>query len=160
MCTRVFKKRPYYADGAQIAIVSKMWLLRFLSGKFWRQTAVSPHSTACSICWATASDVRIQLCNSLRNNACVWNSASNFGKRLWKHLNHWSKFTGRNVWVVRNTKSGLRVSKRVEHQSVRTRGLDDLPHQQMTAMSREFVRWFVEIVVWQSKRLLRRWTSV
>ena len=76
-------------DGIQIAIVRVMWLLLLLSGKFWQQTAVSRiplHAGLVEIQsqkWADASHVWwIQLWNSLRNNACVWNSASNWGKTL------------------------------------------------------------------------------
>ena len=32
-------------------------------------------------------------------------------------------------------------------------GLDDLPQQQKTAMLKEFVRWFMEIVNWKSKKV-------
>jgi len=35
--------------------------------------------------------------------------------------------------------SGLSFLKRAEFQSVKIPGLDDLPHQQTTTMSREFV---------------------
>ena len=162
----MFKKGQNFADGVKITIVSMMRLLWFLSGKFWQQTAISRIPLYAvfvelqSQKWTGASHVRqIQLWSSLRNNMCVWNSAPNLGKRLWKHLNCWSKLMGRNAWVVSNATSGLSNSKRVEHQSVKTPGLDDLPYQETTAMSREFMRWFMEIIAWQSERLLRRWES-
>ena len=57
--------------------------------------------------------------------------------KLWKtFVNCWSKLTRRNAWVICNATIGLSVSKRVEHQWVKISGLDDLPHQQTTVMSR------------------------
>ena len=38
--------------------------------------------------------------------------------------------------------SGLSVLKRAECRSAKIAGLDDLPHQQTTTMSRELVLWF------------------
>ena len=110
----MFKKRLNFGDGAKIAIFSEIRLLQFFCSKFWQQTAVSRiplHAVFIELQpqkWAGASHVwQIQLCNILRNNVCMWNSASNFGKRLWKHLNRWSKFTGWNAWVVCSAISGL-----------------------------------------------------
>ena len=116
----VFKKRPNFADGAQMAIVSDMWLLWFLSSKFWQQTAVS--LIPLHVVFVELHPQNEHVTRSVdptmqqleKQHACVRNSASNFGIRLWKHLNCWSEFTGRNAWVVRNAMSGLRVSKKVE----------------------------------------------
>ena len=163
----MLKKIPNFADGMQIAIVSERRLLWFHSGIFWQQTAVSCiplHAVFVELQsqkWAGASHVRwIQLCNSLRNNVCVWNSASNFGKRLWKYLNHWSKFTERNSMSYTQCYEWFNIFKEGRTSVSEDPGLDELPHQQMTAILREFMRWFVEILVWQSERLLRRWAPV
>jgi len=43
--------------------------------------------------------------------------------------------------------SGLSSLKRAECRSVKIPGLDKLPHQQMTTMSREFMLWFTETVI-------------
>ena len=96
----MFKKRLNFADGVQIAIVSKMWLLRFLSGKFWQHTAVSHiplHTVFVELQpqkWAGTSRVRwIQLWNSLSNKQqcmCV-KYCFKLGKLF---VNCWSKLCG------------------------------------------------------------------
>ena len=83
-------------------------------------------------------------------------------KRTWGTMrnlfvNCWSELMGRNAWVIHNATS---VSKRVEHQSVKTPGLDDHLHQQTTTISREFVSDSWKSSFDSPKRLLRRWASV
>jgi hypothetical protein len=64
--------------------------------------------------------------NSLKNNVFVGNFAENLVNILQEHFE-------------RSAMSGLSVFKRAECRSVKIPGLDDLPHQQTTTMSTEFV---------------------
>ena len=74
---------------------------------------------------------------------CVWNFAANLVNILQRHFNCLTKHMGRTVWAEHSAMSGLSILKRAECWLVKIPGLNDLQHQQMMTMSKEFMLWFV-----------------
>jgi len=153
----VFKKRPNFLNSAPTSIESALRLLTAPSVRFWKQIAICPVSLwelvveLHPLNWTRAQAVRRisekkSQWKSLKNNVCVRNFAANLVK-FYRHFNCLTKHTGRTIWAERSPLGGLSFLKMAECRSVKIPGLDDLPHQQKTTMSREFVLWFVEIVV-------------
>jgi len=158
----VFKKRPNFLNSAPTSTESALRLLYASSVWFWQQTAMCPVLLSISR-WATSAELNTS-CSSdwwqsdnerawrtTRARACVCVCVCEILLHTWQKIyrlfNCLTKHTGRTVWAERSPMSGLSVLKRAECRSVKIPGLDDLPPQQTTTMSREFVLWFVEIVV-------------
>ena len=70
----------------------------------------------------------------------------------WKIFN---KPSETNVWAERSVLSGTVVSKQEERRLMKISEVDDLPRQQTTFTSMQFVIWFSKIAVWLSERLLK-----
>ena len=66
---------------------------------------------------------------------CVWNFATNLVWSLQRHFSCLTKHMGRTVWSEHRAMSGLSILKRAECRSVKTPGLDDLPHKQTMTMT-------------------------
>ena len=154
----VLKKRPNFSNSAPTRIESALRLLSATSVRFWQQSAICPVSLLALIIelhplnWARAQTVRrisdkVTMEELEEQRVCVWNFAANLVNILQRHFNCLTKHTGRTVWAELSVMSGLSVLKRAEYRSVKISDLDELPHQQTTTMSKEFLLWFVEIVV-------------
>ena len=129
----VFKKRPNFAKGAQITIVSVIWLLHSLAAKFDNKLLFPEfHCMQYLLSYSFRSEPVYHMFGK-SNYETGWGTTCvcvefcfKLCKTLVETLNCWSKLTERNGGVIYNATSGLSISKRAEHQSVKTPGLDNL----------------------------------